>query len=528
VIAGGGIAGIVAALELLDRGRRVVLLDRDTEARFGGLARESFGGIFMVDTPHQRRLGIRDSADLALRDWHSVAHFGDEDAWPRRWAEAYVNRSLEDVYHWLRQRDVKFFPVVHWVERGLFEPGNSVPRFHMAWGTGQRLVECLLERLLDHPARDRLRLCFGHRVRALATTAGAVTGCTGTVEATGEEFEAMGEAVVAATGGICGDLERVRQTWYEPWGEPPEVLLNGAHRYGTGEVHDLVAGLGGLLTHLDLQWHYAAGVHHPDPDRELHGLSLVPPKSALWVNAEGRRIGPVPLVAGYDTRFLVEQVCRQPGQISWQVMNWKIAAKELAVSGSEFNEAIRDRRPLLFLKNLLLGNHDLISRLVEHCEDFVVADTLEELVAKMNALTGADTVDGDLLESEIRRYDDNIDRGPKLHNDEQLRRIAHARQYRGDRVRTCAFQKILDPRARPLLAVRQFILARKSLGGILTDLQSRVLSAGGRPIPGLWAIGEAAGFGGGGIHGRGALEGTFLGSCILTGQSAARSIVEGE
>jgi uncharacterized protein len=524
VIIGGGIAGIVTALELLDRGRRVVILDRDTEVRFGGLARESFGGIFMVDTPHQRRLGIRDSADLALRDWHSTAHFADDDIWPRRWAEAYVHRCLEDVFHWLRTRSVRFFPVVHWVERGLFEPGNSVPRFHMVWGTGEHLVECLLARLRDHPARDHLRLFFGHWVRELTTTNGRVTGCSGVVEATGEEFEVDAEAVVVASGGICGDLDRVRQTWYEPWGRPPDVILNGAHRYGNGELHDLVAGLGGLLTHLDLQWHYAAGVHHPSPDRKLHGISLVPPKSALWVNAEGRRIGPVPLVTAYDTRFLVEQICRQPGRYSWQVMNWKIAVKELAVSGSEFNEAIRDRKPLRFLKNLLLGNQDLVERLTAHCEDFVVADTLDQLVDGMNALAGTDAVDGALLEGEIRRYDEAIDRGPKLFNDEQLRRIAHVRRYRGDRVRTCAFQKILDPRAGPLIAVREFILARKSLGGILTDLQSRALSAAGQPLSGLWAVGEAAGFGGGGIHGRGALEGTFLGSCILTAQSAARSI----
>jgi uncharacterized protein len=524
VIIGGGIAGIVTALELLDRGKRVVLLDRDTKTRFGGLAKESFGGIFMVGTPAQRRLGIRDTPELALSDWLSVARFEASDQWPRRWAEAYVNRSQEDVHDWLRARNVRFFPVVHWVERGLYAPGNSVPRFHMVWGTGHGLVEALLECLERHPHRDRLELHFDHRVCEVETAGGAVSGCSGVVESSGEEFAAAAGAVVAAAGGICGSLERLRENWYRPWGEPPQTILNGAHRYGNGEVHDLVAAAGGVLTHLDLQWHYAAGVHHPDPDRPRHGLSLVPPKSALWMNAEGRRIGPVPLVTGYDTRFLVEQILRQPRQYSWQVMNWEIACKELAVSGSEFNEAIRDKRKLRFLKNVLLGNPALVRQLVDQCEDFVVADTIEELVRRMNALTGEELVDPDALSADIRSYDAQIERGPKFFNDDQLRRIAHCRRYRGDRVRTCAYQKILDPGARPLVAIREYILARKSLGGIQTDLGSRVLDAGGSPVPGLWAVGEAAGFGGGGIHGRGCLEGTFLGACIVTGQSAARSI----
>lgn len=524
VIIGGGIAGIVTALELLDRGRRVVLLDRDTEARAGGLARESFGGIFMVGTPAQRRLGIRDTPDLALSDWFSVARFGDQDVWPRKWAETYVNRSREGIHDWLKARGVRFFPVVHWVERGMYRPGNSVPRFHMVWGTGHGLVQALLESLEGHPQRDRLELHFGHRVCGLEISGGVVGGCHGVIESSGEEFTAAAGAVVAAAGGICGSLEKLRDNWYRHWGDPPPTLLNGAHRYGDGEVHDLVAAAGGVLTHLDLQWHYAAGVHHPDPDRPRHGLSLVPPKSALWMNAEGRRIGPVPLVTGYDTRFLVEQILRQPGQYSWQVLNWKIACKELAVSGSEFNEAIRDKKTLRFLKNVLFGNPALVRELVDRCKDFVVADTVEDLASRMNELSGEKLVDADRLEAEIRVYDAQIERGPKYYNDDQLRRIAHCRRYRGDRVRTCAFQRILDPKARPLLAIREHILARKSLGGIQTDLGSRVLDGSGSPVSGLWAVGEAAGFGGGGIHGHGALEGTFLGACILTGQSAARSI----
>lgn len=524
VIIGGGVAGLVAALELLDAGREVILVDRDTEEHLGGLAKESFGGIFIVGSPQQKRLGIEDSTELALGDWHSVADFSNHDLWPRRWAETYVNRSLHDIYEWLHRHGVRFFPMVHWVERGLFAPGNSVPRFHMVWGTGHRLIEVLVNRLRSHPQKHRLTTCFGTRVEALESHNGAVTGCRGVIEATGEAFEVRSDAVVVASGGVCGAIDRVRSNWHEPWGTPPATILNGAHRFGDGAMHDRVAELGGRLTHLDLQWHYAAGVHHPHPDREHHGLSLVPPKSALWVNGEGRRIGPIPLVTGYDTRFLVEQVCRQPGQYSWQVMNWKIACKELAVSGSEYNDAIRDRKLFGFLKNVLLGNPKLVRDLSDGCRDFVTADTVPELAVKMNALDNPLEVDADLLEKEIRTYDAAIARGPKLHNDEQLRRIAHARQYRGDRVRTCAFQQILDPKAGPLLAIREFVLARKSLGGIHTDLASRVLDHGGEPVSGLFAIGEAAGFGGGGIHGKASLEGTFLGSCVLTARAAAAAI----
>lgn len=532
-IVGGGLAGLVTALELLERGKRVTILDRDVEERLGGLARESFGGMFFVDTPHQRRLGIRDSADLALRDWLSFAELGPGDAWPRRWAEEYTARCREEVFDWLTGFGIGFFPVVHWVERGLFRPGNSVPRFHMVWGTGSELVAALVGRLRSHPSAGGLDLRFRHRVTDLEERGGRVAGVRGTDEETGRPFSVEAEHVVLASGGICGSIERLRRHWFAAWGEAPATILNGSHRYADGEMHDAAAAVGANLTHLDKQWSYAAGVHHPSPggmpDR---GLSLVPPKSALWVNAHGERIGPVPLVAGYDTRYLVEQVARQPGGYSWQVMNWRIAKKELAVSGSEFNDAIREKRRVAFLKTALLGNEPLVRTLVERCPDFVVADSLEALVERMNALSGDDAVRLDSLRETISAYDAVIDRGESLHNDEQLRRIAHLRRYRGDRVRTCRFQKILDPSAMPLLAIREFVLSRKSLGGIQTDLGGRVLSGpaagdGQEPIPGLYAVGEAAGFGGGGSHGLRALEGTFLGTCVLTGRIAARTVAGG-
>ncbi|ARA93908.1 FAD-binding dehydrogenase [Rhodothermaceae bacterium RA] len=531
VIVGAGIAGIVTALELLDRSRHVVLLDRDTADHLGGLAPWSFGGLFFVGTPEQKRLGIRDTPDLALRDWHAFAEFEPGDDWPRRWAEQYVHGCTETVYRWLRDRGITFFPVVHWVERGLFVPGNSVPRFHMVWGTGRALMDTLIGRLRHHPNADRLHLCTGHRVTDLLVQNGAVTGVRGTVDATGEAFEARGEATVIAAGGICGSIERLRRHWYPAWGTPPETILNGAHPYADGTLHDAAERHGAHVTHLDKQWLYAAGVHHPCPRHEGHGLSLVPPRSALWVNYRGERLGPPPLVTGFDTRYLVEQICRQEKKYSWQILNRTIARKELAVSGSEFNDAIREKRWLGFLKTVLLGNEALVQTLIDHGADVVVAGSLPELAERMNALTGTDDVDAAALADAVGRYDAQIERGPAFFNDDQLRRIAHLRRYRGDRVRTCAFQKIVDPKAMPLIAIRAFILSRKSLGGLQTDLDGRVLRPprNGRQeaIAGLFAVGEAAGFGGGGLHGRRALEGTFLGACIFTARRTAQALLQG-
>ncbi len=523
IIAGGGLAGIVTAYELLDQNKKVLLLDRDTQENFGGLAKKSFGGVMMVGTPLQKK--IKDTPELALADWLSYAEFGEDDEWPRRWAETYVNRSRELIYEWLTQRNVSFMPVVNWPERGYFVRGNSVPRWHIAWGTGYGLMNAIINHLEIHPDRSNLTLHFGHRVEALIETNGAVTGCMGKLEATGEEFTATGDAMVVAAGGICGgDLSRMRKHWYKPWGEPPQTILNGAHRYGDGTLHDAVETLGGNLTHLDKHWHYAAGVHHPKDTENKQGISLVPPRSAIWINALGQRIGPPPLIGYTDTRYLIEQILKQPGKFSWQVLNWKIAIKELAVSGSEYMTAYRDVNKIAILKGLLFGNKQLVRELMDTCQDFVVADSLTELVEKMNAINMGHTVDLQQLESTLTAYDAEIGRGPKYFNDEQLRRIMNFRTYRGDKLRTCKYQPILDPNARPLIAIREFILSRKSMGGIQTNLDCGVLTPIGETIPGLYAVGEAAGFGGGGIHGLRSLEGTFLGSCVLTGRMAGRAI----
>ena len=527
VIAGAGLAGLVAACESLDRGKSVLLLDKDLEASVGGLARESFGGVHMIGTPQQRRTGIHDSVDLAWRDWERVAQFEPGDEWPRRWARLYCETSREHIFDYLTGKGVRFLPVVNWPERGALVPANSVPRWHIAWGTGHEIVARMVTALETHPRCASLDRRFELEVNGLETDNGRVTGLSGRSLRDGSEFVARGEHVVIASGGMCGgDLSKVRAHWYAPWGAPPPLILNGAHRYGDGLLQDKAAEIGANLTHLDKQWHYAAGIHHPARRRPHDGISLVPPRSALWMNARGERIGPLPLVGYTDTRWLVEQICRQPGQYSWQVMNWKIAIRELAVSGCDYMTAFRYKKRLRLLVDLFFGNRELPRRLIDECRDDVVtAGSLPELVDKMNerSLFGQ-KVDEASMRQAIEEYDAQIERGEAFFTDDQLRRIMVTRRYRGDRLRVCRYQKILDPGALPLIAIREFILARKSLGGIQTDLGCRVLRRDGSPIPGLYAVGEAAGFGGGGIHGLGSLEGTFLGGCVLTGRLAGMAI----
>ncbi|RRJ82471.1 FAD-binding dehydrogenase [Aestuariirhabdus litorea] len=525
LIIGGGIAGIVTALELLELNRPLVLVDRDTPERLGGLARWAFGGMALVDTPEQRRMKIADSPELALQDWHSFANFDDCDHWPKAWAQHYTEHCLERVYHWLRSRGLKFFPAVNWVERGLYHPGNSVPRYHVLWGTGWHLAETLIQQLRQHPNADQLQILHQHRVSELLCSE-QERGCTGINEADGSTFRVRAEQVVVATGGINGSVERVKQNWYRPWGEPPAEILNGAHPFADGTLHDCVSALGGRLTHLDKMWNYAAGIPHPQPHFAGHGLSLIPCKSALWLDHRGDRIGPEPLVTGFDTNYLCQRVSQQEKPWTWQLLNWRIAAREFAISGSEHNVKIRDRKLFAFLKETLLGNHRLVRQMQEQSDHFLVADSLPELVTQMNRLTDQPYIDPHRLDALVSHYDAGITRGSALFNDDQLRRIEHARKWRSDRVRTCKPRPLRDPSSGPLIAIKLNLISRKSLGGIQTDLSSRVLDGQGEAIPGLFAVGEAAGFGGGGASGFRSLEGTFLSGCILTARNAAQQILQ--
>ncbi len=524
IVVGGGIAGIITALELAESSLNVLILDRDKADKFGGLAKESFGGMFFVDSPEQRKAKIEDSPELALSDWNSFAEFGPEDHWPRAWAKAYVERNIPDIYEAVTARGISYFPVVNWVERGMYRPGNSIPRFHLVWGTGYELARVYIDHLKKHIDADRVKVLFGHRVEKLERAAGRISGVSGQREVSGEPFSYSANVVVVAAGGINGSDAKIRQHWQSEWTAAPDVILNGSHQYADGRLHEAVQAQGGTVTHLDKMWDYAAGVHHPRPRKPRHGLSLVPPKTALWLDAGGRRFGPEPLVSGYDTWELVRRVCAQEHKYSWAILNRKIALKELAISGAESNPAVRDKKKIKFLNTILFGNHELVNDMVDNCIDFVSAGSVDELATKMNALENPVKIDPDVLRSEIEAYDAQIRLPEKYQNDDQLRRISHLRQYRGDRVRICKKQPIMDEKAMPLIAIRQFIISRKSLGGIQTNLEGQVLDSEGFPIEGLYAVGEATGFGGGGMHGKRALEGTFLGGCVLTARYAAAAI----
>jgi predicted oxidoreductase len=580
IVVGAGLAGLVSTLELLRSGHTVMLLDRCQPQEIGGLAREAFGGMFMVDSPEQRRSRIPDNEALALEDWLRIAEFDPQDTWPRRWAEQYVTRARDDVGDWLRQLGVKFFPVVNWAERGNFGDGNSVPRFHLTWGTGKALVQAVWSAIESHPRRSALDLRLRSRVTGLISEEGRIVGAHVLAEggshspdpsqpeltpsAQPNDYEVRaGKAVVIAAGGIGGNLELVRREWpTERLGPAPKKLLMGSHYYADGALHEEVRKLGGAVTHLSRMWNYADAVRHPKPQREHHGLKLIPPRSGVMLNPDGRRYGPVPVMPTFDAYSALERMCEDERKYSWLVCNFKIAKRELDVSGSQHNPNLREKRMVPFLLSVLLGKPGLVKHFLDGSPDFVSADSLGGLAAKMNdvtaELTGERSVDPKLLEREIGRYDATIARGKGLFNDDQLRRIGQLRNWRGDRLRTARFQRIVDPKAMPLVAIRLQPMARKSLGGIQTDLGCRVLRAprntphdaqpsasarhagepgtggltgagrDGEPIPGLYAVGEAAGFGGGGVHGMRSLEGTFLGGCVFSGRLAAAAIAGAE
>jgi predicted oxidoreductase len=531
-IIGGGIAGISTAIELLKAGKKVLIIERDLEKNFGGLAKESFGGMFFINSPQQKFSKIKDNVKQAKKDWFSFAEFEENESWGKKWAEAFLD-STEEIYQWVTEKGVRFFPIVHWVERGLFQPGNSAPRFHMVWGTGHGLMEALISHLRSLSDKENLQILFEHKAEDFETENEKITAIKGIDEKNRSPFTAFADDFVIATGGINGNMKKVRKHWHKDWKTPPEVILNGSHQYSDGLLHDKISELGGNLANLNLMWNYAAGIPHPYPKRENHGLSLVPPKSALWVNYRGERMGPVPLVTSFDTRYLVTKICEQEKQYSWQILNKKIVYKELAVSGSEFNEGIKEKKVFKFLFSLLTGNKKLIRTLEKDSPNYITANSVEELAKKMNELTGTDDVKAETLRETIEGYDANFEHGKNIWNDEQIRRIEHTRQYKGDKKRTLKPQKLDQKSAYPLIAIREFILSRKSLGGIQTNLNSQVLKspkADGKQdiFENLFAVGEAAGFGGGGSHGKRALEGTFLATCIFTAKKAAECILSDE
>ncbi|MBV2208241.1 MAG: FAD-dependent oxidoreductase [Thermomonas sp.] len=526
LVIGGGLAGIVTALECLRGGRRVTLVDRDTPERFGGLARWAFGGMALVGTPLQAKRKIPDTPERALADWVRFGELDPDDHFPLQWARYYVEHSISEVYDWLTAHGIGFMPAVNWVERGLHGDGNSLPRYHIVWGTAHALTLRLIAALHEAGRSGRLTLLHQHRVTGLEYGHNGVTGATVLDEANNREVQLHAECVVLAMGGLNGSHAETVRNW--PLDQArPHTMLNGAHPFADGKLHHLAAGLGAQITHAGDMWNYAAGFPHPKPHFRGHGLSAIPCKSALWLNHRGERIGPEPLVTGFDTHWLCQRVAEQERPWTWHLLNWRIALKEFAISGAEHNPRIRDKQFLHFLKDTLLGNQRLVQQMQQEVPQFLVAETLRELAEKMNALTGQQDVSPATLQATADAFDANFSNGLHLHNDAQIRSILHARQWGSDRLRTCAPKPLQAPGSGPFIAIQMQLITRKSLGGLQTDLQSRVLDGNTAPIPGLYCVGEAAGFGGGGASGKRSLEGTFLPGCILTARAAARSITTG-
>ena len=544
IVVGAGLAGLVAAAELADAGRRVIVVDQEGEQNLGGQAFWSLGGLFLVDTPEQRRLRIRDSRELALQDWMGTAGFDRaEDAWPRRWAEAYVDFAAGEKRAWLHAQGVRFFPVVGWAERGGYGAvghGNSVPRFHVVWGTGPGVVEPFARRVRTAADRGRVRLDFRHRVDALTTSGGAVDGVRGAVLAPTEvargeassravvgEFALRAQAVVVASGGIGGDHALVRRNWPERLGPPPARMVAGVPAHVDGRMIGISQAAGARVINPDRMWHYVEGLENWAPIWPNHGIRVLPGPSSLWLDAEGRRL-PVPLFPGFDTLGTLTHLRRTGHDYSWFVLTQSIIRKEFALSGSEQNPDLTGRSWRQVLRRAF-GDEapGPVEAFKRNGADFVVRRTLAELVEGMNALAasapGSPRIDPALVEREVVARDREL--ANPFSKDLQLTAVRGARAYIGDRlIRTAPPHRLLDPAHGPLIAVRMHVLTRKTLGGLETDLQGRALGHDGAVIPGLYAVGEAAGFGGGGVHGYRSLEGTFLGGCLFTGRTAGRAV----
>jgi predicted oxidoreductase len=546
IIVGAGLAGLTAAHELTSRGRRVALVDQENAANLGGQAFWSFGGLFFVDSPEQRRLGVKDSLDLAWNDWLGSARFDredDQDSWAKRWARAYVEFAAGEKRSWLIGHGMSFLPTVGWAERGDLRAdghGNSVPRFHVTWGTGTGVVEPFVRYARQAAAAGLLTFHHRHRVDELVVTDGAATGVRGKILADDEsargvksnrdetaDFELTAQAVIIATGGIGANHDLVRRHWPERLGTPPSEMVTGVPAYVDGRMLEIAETAGARLVNSDRMWHYTEGIQNWNPIWPGHGIRILPGPSSLWLDALGRRL-PSPCLPGYDTlgtlRHLRTTPEIAPYDHSWFILTQKIIEKEFALSGSEQNPDItaKDKKGVLRERVLGKGAPAPVDAFVQRGADFVVSKDLGELVKKMNALTPEPLLDPDLIRRQIEARD--LQMANPYSKDAQVQGIRNARRYIGDRLgRVAAPHQLLDPQAGPLIAVKLHVLTRKTLGGIQTDLDSRVLTADGTPIQGLYAAGEVAGFGGGGVHGYNALEGTFLGSCLFTGRAAGRA-----
>jgi predicted oxidoreductase len=534
IVIGAGLAGLVAATEIADAGKRVVVLDQEGEQNLGGQAFWSFGGLFLVDTPEQRRLGIKDSYDLALQDWMGSAGFDrDEDAWPRKWAEAYIAFAAGEKRDWLRAMGHRIFPVIGWAERGGYDAmshGNSVPRFHVTWGTGPGVIEPFVRRAREAQAKGLLTFKFRHRVDALDVSGGTVTGVSGAIlkptdvirgasssrDVVGS-FAMTAQAVIVASGGIGGNHDMVRQNWPQRLGIPPARMISGVPEHVDGRMIGITEAAGARLINRDRMWHYVEGIRNYDPIWPRHGIRILPGPSSMWFDATGKRL-PSPLFPGSDTLGQLHYIISTGHDYSWFVLTQAIIKKEFALSGSEQNPDLTGKRWLMTARRATnKGAPAPVEAFKQKGADFIIRDNLEDLVDAMNALTGDDLLDARLMRRQIEARDRTL-ANPYV-KDAQVMNIHNARRYIGDRlIRTAKPHRILDPAHGPLIAVKLNILTRKTLGGFETDLDGRVFGQNGEIMPGLYAAGEAAGFGGGGMHG--------LGGCLFSGRNAGRAVAK--
>lgn len=540
IIIGTGLAGLTAAMEITNAGKKVLLLDQETEKNIGGQAYWSFGGLFLINSPQQRLMGIKDSFDLAHQDWMSTASFDrPEDYWPRQWAEAYLNFAAAEKYDYLAKLGIKLMFMVGWAERGdgsASGHGNSVPRFHVSWGTGVGVVKPFVEKAYQAERKGLLLFKFRHRVTNLISRNGAVKGVSGDILADDDQergvatnrnvissFSFYAPHIVIASGGIGGNHELVRENWPARLGIAPLKMISGVPAYVDGKMIGVAEKMGAHMINRDRMWHYTEGVQNWNSIWPDHGIRILPGPSSMWFDAKGDRL-PAPYLPGFDTLGTLKYLQQNGSSYSWFILTQNILKKEFALSGSEQNPDITNKDYWLFLQRLF-GRKATgpVETFKEKGEDFVVADSLEALVKQMNQLTGDGMLDYEHIKSQIVARDRELDN--PFSKDFQVNYIRSTRKYLGDRlVRVAQPHKILDPRNGPLIAVRLHILTRKTLGGLKTDLDSRVLTAQDEVIEGVYAAGEVAGFGGGGMHGYRALEGTFLGGCIFSGMKAGRYI----
>lgn len=541
IVIGAGLAGLVATAEIADAGKKVLLLDQETETSLGGQAWWSFGGLFLVNSPEQRRMGIKDSKELAWQDWLGSAGFDrleDEDSWGMKWAEAYVDFAAGEKRAWLYDMGVRFFPVVGWAERGgslADGHGNSVPRFHIVWGTGPGIVAPFEQRVREHMKNNLVTYMPRHRVEKLIKNEDTIVGVEGSILVSslserGTEssrdiqgkFEYRAQAILVSSGGIGGNHDLVRKNWPSKLGEPPKHMLSGVPAHVDGKMLGITEDAGGRIVNRDRMWHYTEGIKNWNPIWSNHGIRILPGPSSIWLDAKGKRFS-APNFPGFDTLSTLEAIQKTGYDYSWFILTQAIIEKEFALSGSEQNPDLTGKNIRKVLGRALPGASAPVQAFLDKGEDFIIADNLSDLVASMNKLSNDHLLNFTDIERQIQARDREIDN--VFNKDLQVTAIRGARNYIGDKlIRVATPHKILEPKNGPLIAVRLHIVSRKTLGGLQTDLSGRVLGSNGEVIPGLYAAGEASGFGGGGVHGYRALEGTFLGGCIFTGREAGRAI----